>query len=89
MGWGIGIGVGWPNNTSGGGGTSVHSFPIYSCSNETTAYSNSPSFGVGVYIYEDINLTMPFIGWYNSDYIGYNVYYVDGGLVTDNQNSCG
>jgi hypothetical protein len=58
MGFGIGIGMGWPNRANSGG---VKTFEIKECNGTlSTVYSSYPKFLPGAYMFEDSNLTKPF-----------------------------
>lgn len=59
MGWGNGIGIGWPNSTSGNSG--VYTFAILDCNGiSRTVYSVSSQFLPFVYMFNDPGLTSPF-----------------------------
>ena len=59
MGWGIGNGIGWPNNTSGSGG--IYTFAILDCNGTPrTVYSTSSEFLPDAYVFNDPGLTDPF-----------------------------
>ena len=67
MGWGIGIGIGWPNTTSGNTPATVYEFIAQNCGgNEITIYSISSTIQEGVRIFLDSNLSTPV----PSNYIG-------------------
>jgi hypothetical protein len=66
MGWGIGVGIGWPNSTSGSGG--VYEFTILDCNGTSrTVYSTSSQFLPNAYVFNDPELTDPFAndGYWN------------------------
>jgi len=53
----MGIGIGWPNSTSGRGGSLL----IESCiGRQTIVYSTSSVFEPGIYVYTDPEMTIPF-----------------------------
>jgi hypothetical protein len=55
----MGIGIGWPNSTSGSGG--VYTFTILDCNASLrTVYSASSEFLPGAFMFTDIELTVPF-----------------------------
>jgi hypothetical protein len=55
----MGIGIGWPNSTSGGGG--VYTFTILDCNGTSrTVYSTSSQFLPDAYVFNDPELTDPF-----------------------------
>lgn len=91
MGWGIGIGIGWPNATSGA--NTVYSFDIYECGSDvplTQVYSLAQYFNVGVYVYLDEALTIPVLNDYaNAGPSPETVYLITDGLITNNSASCG
>ena len=58
MSWGQGIGIGWPNSTSGSG---VNTFEIKDCNGTLmTVYSIYPDFLPGAIMFIDSDLTEPF-----------------------------
>lgn len=55
----MGIGIGWPNSTSGSGG--VYTFIILNCNDASrTVYSVSSQFLPSAYMFNDLALTSPF-----------------------------
>lgn len=66
MGWGIGIGIGWPNSTSGNSG--VYEFEILDCNGTPKqVWSTSSQFLPGAYMYKNSGLSNPFAneGYWN------------------------
>jgi len=63
MGWGQGIGIGWPNATSGVAPVpTIYTFGICDCGQsapEQNVFSLSSNFEVGIYVYNDSELTIP------------------------------
>jgi len=88
----MGIGIGWPNATSGTSAPTIYSFDIYECGSDvplSKVYSLSETFMVGALLYIDEALTIPV----NNEYVGdegfpSNVYYISEGLVTNTSVSC-
>ena len=59
MGWGIGIGIGWPNSTSSW--EDIYTFAILDCNGTSrTVYSASSQFLPDAYVFNDPGLTDPF-----------------------------
>ena len=57
MGFGIGIGIGWPNASNNG----INTFGIEDCKgNLKTVYSTYPQFLPGAIVFEDREMTTPF-----------------------------
>jgi hypothetical protein len=76
----MGIGIGWPNSTSGSGG--VYTFTILDCnSTSITVYSASSQFLPGAFIFVDPELTIPFESNNLWNYPG--LIYSLGGYITD------
>ena len=89
MGWGQGIGIGWPNATSGGSST-VYLIRLWGCTGSTapsTTYSLSPIFAEGIYLFSDTELTIPFTGVGGASE-GANQYTITDGLVTNSFFTC-
>jgi hypothetical protein len=62
----MGIGIGWPNSTSGNGG--IYTFVIQDClANQKTVYSVFSQFLPNAYVFNDPELTIPFTdaGYWN------------------------
>jgi hypothetical protein len=88
----MGIGIGWPNSTSGSGG--VYTFTILDCNGTSrTVYSTSSQFLPDAYVFNDPELTDPFgnDGYWNLAELIYSIggYAMSGaGEVGDTLTSC-
>ena len=61
MGWGMANGIGWPNQ--GKRSNNYYDLTITNCEGSIAyVYSDSPFFTEGVYLYENLELTIPFNG---------------------------
>ena len=61
MGWGMGIGMGWPNATASS--TNSYALTIMNCAGTIAyIYSASSTFEPGIYVYTNPELTTPFDG---------------------------
>jgi hypothetical protein len=70
----MGIGIGWPNSTSGSGG--VYEFAILDCNASLkTVYSVSSEFLPGAFMFENVELTTPFgnLGFWNLPELIYSI----------------
>ena len=70
----MGIGIGWPNSTSGGG--SIYTFEIQDCNASLkTVYSTSSQFLPGTFMFENVELTIPFanLGFWNLPELIYSI----------------
>lgn len=85
MGWGIGIGIGWPNSTSGGSPANIYSIVLYGCTvNDPTyiVYSINFEISPGSYYYNNPNLTSPFTGFGKEEAPGGPQFVFTNGLCT-------
>ncbi len=92
MGWGIGVGIGWPNSTSGG--SPIYTFVVQDCNASLrTVYSASSQFLPGAFVFLNTELTNPFTnsGFWNLPELiesigGYTM--ANDGKVGDSLTSC-